>query len=313
MDLQSLILKVFSKSSEEELQQLKSWKDESQENLIAFQEIQKISDENKNLKHHRDFNTSLAYAKFKSETKTSIFPKILIGLLGLCLIAGIAYFAVNKTKTTISAPNLAIYQSDQSMVSFVLSDKSEIFLNNNSAMKELTDFSSERDVSLEGEAFFNIARDESKPFKIFLNKTDFIEVLGTSFNVINKENEIDVYVFSGKVGFHAQNRTIELNKGDRLSRIDGSYVKYRKEDPNLISWKNNKLVFKDCHLTDVIEDLSRHYNFKFSFDDNFSKSQCNLNTTFTNESLKDVLSELSKVVGLEYKQVEGSFVFLKCS
>ena len=91
--------------------------------------------------------------------------------------------------------------SDQKNIEVLLSDGSTVFLNRNSSLTYPKNFrSGTRKVSLKGEAFFDIARDEEHPFIIDAGKAK-IRVLGTSFNVIteNAENEVEVYVASGKV------------------------------------------------------------------------------------------------------------------
>ena len=91
--------------------------------------------------------------------------------------------------------------SDQKNIEALLSDGSTVFLNRNSSLTYPKNFmSGARKVSLKGEAFFDIITDEEHPFIIDAGKAK-IQVLGTSFNVIteNADNEVEVYVASGKV------------------------------------------------------------------------------------------------------------------
>ena len=109
---------------------------------------------------------------------------------------------------------------------------------------------SRKNVSLHwtGEAYFDIRADENHPFVIRLNDKDHIKVLGTSFHLINEKDAFDLIVYSGTVELHTLNRSIILEKNDRISRYEGAYVKLKNHENNALSWKSGVLRFNDTPL-----------------------------------------------------------------
>ncbi len=299
MDIQSLILNIFgSEKSKLELEQLKSWKEESEENLAAYQEMIQIQNESKNLDTYKDFDVDKAYAKFTNSKPKSSNNLLKLAII-LLLFALIGLFVKNKFTSEATTPQ-TYFIADSGVINIELQDHSKIDLNNGASLEQKSDFEgNERIVELKGEAFFDIAKDAKRPFKIELSNGRSIEVLGTSFNVFDNGENLEVTVYSGKVAFNTGKRIIVLTKGDRVSRIEGSFVKYQNDDENTLSWKSKTLVFKDAKLVDVFDDLAKHYNVEFN---GIKENNCRFTSKFTNESIDQVLAELTKIVGLKFQK-----------
>lgn len=307
MDIQSLLLLILKEDkSKEEYDKLKSWKSESKENLEMYQEYIKLAEQGVSLEDYKEFDTAKGYNRFEDSRKSNaILPKILILFLLASIIAAFFYF---KNASNTEEIKLHHYAADKEVQIIELKDKSIVNINTSSAITEITDFASTREVSLKGEAYFDISRDVERPFKVHLENENYIEVLGTTFNVINDGEKLEIYVFSGQVALHTNERKIHLSQGDRISKINGDFVKYRRPDDNYLSWKNKKIVFKEAGITTVMEDLSRHYDFDFSIDKNLLKNQnCKINSQFENETLESVFSELSKIINLKYTKKGKSY------
>ena len=153
--------------------------------------------------------------------------------------------------------------ADQKNVEVKLPDGSMVYLNRNSTLTYPKNFNnSNRKVSLEGEAFFDIARDESRPFILDAGKAT-VRVLGTSFNVItdNGDDEVEVYVSSGSVmvtsADGARSETLEPDYVGRISDKEASQA--RNTNINYISWHTNILVFEGERLEHVFTDLKRTF------------------------------------------------------
>jgi len=153
--------------------------------------------------------------------------------------------------------------ADQKNVEVMLSDGSVVYLNRNSSLTYPEHFSkSNRKVSLRGEAFFDIARDESRPFILDAGKAS-VRVLGTSFNVItdNGNSEVEVYVSSGTVLVTnldgSKSETLQHDYIGRVSEEEASQA--RNTDANYISWHTNMLVFEGERLGNVFTDLKRTF------------------------------------------------------
>jgi transmembrane sensor len=152
-----------------------------------------------------------------------------------------------------------------------LPDGSSIFLNRNSELTYRSNFGRHsRAVALEGEAFFDIAHDPSKPFTIDAGKAS-VRVVGTSFNVItnNPDSAVEVFVRTGKVMLsdNTGNKSLLLEPG-YVGTIDSKISEKKiNSNPNYLSWQTKKLDYNGQTLDVVFRDLKRVYNMDIVADD----------------------------------------------
>jgi transmembrane sensor len=160
---------------------------------------------------------------------------------------------------------------DQKNVKIELPDGSSVYLNRNSEFSYRTNFGKKgRNVTLTGEAFFEIAPDKSKPFIIDAGNAK-VRVVGTSFNVISKNNEsaVEVFVKTGIVELSGNSgkRSIALEPGYIGTMGKGKTGKTINTDPNYLSWNTGLLVYNGQTLDVVLSDLKRVYNMNIVADD----------------------------------------------
>ena len=182
-------------------------------------------------------------------------------LIVLCL--GIA--ATYIINPDIFSKKIAIASSnDQKNILVSLPDGSKIFLNRNSELTYHANFGGRgRNVTLTGEAFFEIAPDVTRPFIISAGDAK-VKVVGTSFNVITRNSEaaVEVFVKTGKV-------LLSNNSGTESLSLEPGYigtvkakasVKKLNDNPNYLSWNTGLLVYNGQKLNVVFSDLKRVYN-----------------------------------------------------
>jgi len=311
MNINKLILKSLNKTNSlEEFNTLEAWKNESKENLEFLTAMQ---EQNNNI-NYQDFDKEKAWNNINSHLEQNPTPKggfVKWGIAAaiLVLISVGSYFYTNTEKVP------EIFKSESTSQHYALIDNSEIWLNRNSEVQYLSDFQAERKVSLKGEAFFEVQANKDNPFIIELNSTDFIRVVGTSFNVINRGDDFDLTVYSGKVEFHALDRVINLTKGERIVKVNGAFAKIQNRDKNIISWKNKELIFDDVNLEKAFSRIENHYNVNIVLDKSIDISNCKLRSKYTQESISDVMSEMSKFFDMTYAQKESTISIskLKCN
>lgn len=154
-----------------------------------------------------------------------------------------------------------------------LPDSSQIWLNENTTISYNDKFET-REVKLDGEAFFQVDRQEDNPFTILSGETT-TTVLGTSFNVraYPDEEAVEVTVETGKVEFKKNSegttKAIYLEKGN-----SGMYDKAAKEVKPVVAeiinadaWKTRTLEFPNQDLSQVITTLERYYGLDINVDD----------------------------------------------
>jgi transmembrane sensor len=160
---------------------------------------------------------------------------------------------------------------DQKNVLISLPDGSKVYLNRDSKLTYRKNFGKHRrDVTLSGEAFFEIAPDASKPFIIDAGNAK-VKVVGTSFNVItnNSESAVEVFVKTGKVmvSDNSGSQTIQLDPGFVGTMNSKTSEKKVNSDLNYLSWRTNYLDYSGQKLSIVFNDLKRVYNMDIIADD----------------------------------------------
>ena len=200
-----------------------------------------------------------------------------------------------------------------------LPDGSTVWLNAGSKLSYSSDFNNEtRKLHLEGEAYFEVAKNPNIPFEVFTNNL-VITALGTSFNVNafgNKQIE-KIALNTGKVKIECLD-TIKyrctpsyLKPGDlalfsnHTRRI--SISEFNVSDP--FGWKDGRIVFHHASFDEVIDVLSRWYNVEFEITGSLNQ-EWNYSTTFENEVLENVMGSLKFTEKIEY-EINGSKVEIK--
>ncbi len=297
MNLDKILMKVLNdKASQEEYAILEEWKNASAENLEYIKILMEKS--KGSTKQYKQYDVNSGWQKVDKRTRSTQSSGY-IKWISLVLIFAMLFVGI-KIWSNKKDANPTHFASNNQQIEFQLQDATNIWLNHNSTLDRVSEFENQREVALNGEAFFDVAEDASRPFVIHLNETDFIRVLGTSFNVINEGENIDVYVKSGHVQVHVLERDIDLYAGDRISFVDGAFVKTKNNDNNILSWKEKVLVFDNTGIQEVFNELSDYFNVEFTVDAETDLSSCKLRSKFVNQNLESVMEELSTIYNLSY-------------
>lgn len=150
----------------------------------------------------------------------------------------------------------------------VLSDGTQIWINAGSKLTYPSQFgTAKREVSLEGEAFFDVAQQVQRPFIVHTGKLS-INVLGTEFNVNTFGSSFQTALVRGKVKLEAGTKSMVLLPGELGSYHDQSAGLSKKES-NLreyTAWKDKEIYFDNGRLGDIASRLEREYDLSFSFE-----------------------------------------------
>ena len=153
-----------------------------------------------------------------------------------------------------------------------LADGTKVWLNAATELRFPVNFTGDmREVYLKGEAYFQVKRDEKHPF-IVHTSMGAVEVLGTSFNVRDYEDEREVVTTleTGKVMYVSGNtrEKVTLNPGYQVLEKESSPVEVRKVDPEQYTgWREGKYVFEDVTLEDIMRTLCRWYDIDVVYAD----------------------------------------------
>lgn len=193
----------------------------------------------------------------------------------------------------------------------ILADGTKVYLNTVSSIKYPTRFNgNERIVELEGEAYFEVAKNKSKPF-IVKSDTQSIEVLGTHFNVYAYNNEpiVKTTLLEGSVAVTSKNQKAILKPGQQANVADNlNRIVIRKVDTELaIAWKNGRFKFDNADLKTVMKQLERWYGIKVEYRGDVSDVRFS-GGTFMNKNLSEVLKVL-ELSNIKFK-VEGKTIIV---
>lgn len=193
---------------------------------------------------------------------------------------------------------------------FSLSDGTIGWLNSNSSVKYNGSFSADRQVTLKGEAFFDVAKDEKRPFVVNTEEI-VVTALGTRFNIASYEDEknVEVVLEEGKLIFSDKemNKSYTMKPND-LVKYDKTHKDFSTEvvEPNkYVSWTEGKLVFRNDPVDVIARRLARWYNVDVEVNGSLT-DDIRLRATFTDENLEEVMNLLKRSLPIDYKIVNGN-------
>lgn len=187
----------------------------------------------------------------------------------------------------------------------VLPDNSEIILN---AGSEITynkeNWEKERTLNLKGEAFFKVAK--GKKFQV-ATAEGTVTVLGTQFNVENRNGYFEVTCFEGLVSVSYKGEETQLSAGDAFLAIRGKIIPADSPTASVPVWMLDESSFKSTPLTYVLDELARQFDLEVSTQ-NVNLDQL-YTGSFSNTNLNLALESISAPSNLEYT-VEGKQVLI---
>ncbi|WP_256009258.1 FecR family protein [Desertivirga xinjiangensis] len=181
---------------------------------------------------------------------------------------------VNRYSETKSVKLIEKYNPAGQRSKILLPDSSVVYLGPASCLSFPEEFNeSKRELSLEGEAFFEVRKDVKRPFTVHTGRVR-TRVLGTSFKVDSRERDVIVSVATGKVRVSVTDGTkttplAELLPGSRISFNQLSRVSIGDTVApyELVAWKEGKIFFNNTPLKSIAEQLQYWYGVKILVND----------------------------------------------
>jgi transmembrane sensor len=187
-----------------------------------------------------------------------------------------------------------------------LPDGSTVVLNEGSELRYKETFGADaREVELKGEGYFDIRHDPSKPFKVLTGSVT-TTVLGTAFNVkaYAGQKEIKVTVTRGKVQVSNRAKTLGIitpNEQISVNTENDSFSQSKVKAETALEWKSRYMILDDVSMEAAAAILSEKYNARIAFD-NAAIKNCRITATFLNgESLEQILTVVTGVIGASYE------------
>ncbi|WKN30654.1 DUF4974 domain-containing protein [Porifericola rhodea] len=259
------------------------------------------------------------YAK-KSRTAWLTYTTM-AAALALLLLFGIFFF-----KPKQDTKSVAVQHPDQSWITkenpsgiksqLQLPDGTMVWLNAESSLSfPLTFDSTQRIVKLSGEAFFDVARDQNRPFTVQSGQLS-TTALGTSFNIFcyPEEESVEVSLLTGIVEVNRRDSLVQkhlLKPGEQIIYTQREFSKSQFSYNAAIGWKEGLLVFEEENLMHIKRKLERWYGIEVELIGKPDQTW-RINGTFKNQSLERVLQRLRYTKDFDY-QISGKKVTIHFS
>ena len=144
--------------------------------------------------------------------------------------------------------------------SLELADGPRVWLNTESKLRYPVAFTGEeRRVEMDGEVYFEVAKNREKPFVVTVNGVD-IRVLGTSFNVSAYQEDVVTTLVTGKVQLKKGDEQVVLLPNQQAIWSDDKFKVKQVDARNYVLWKEGIFYFEDVDLETILDDMARWYN-----------------------------------------------------
>lgn len=195
--------------------------------------------------------------------------------------------------------------SSENISSYTLPDGSKVWLNKNSWLTYNQRFGKRtRQVALKGEGYFEVNRDERRPFIVKMQNDLDIKVLGTTFNACNYPslNKAEVILRSGsvQVSDNGRNEYVILKPNQKFTWNEGTAKISSVNAMNCCRWFEHRLVFDNVKLKDILENLSHKYQTEISLNVG-NLADKHMSMTIRDESVEDILDILTTLLPIRWR------------
>lgn len=205
---------------------------------------------------------------------------------------------------TLSTPVGGQYQ-------VTLPDGSKVWLNAATTLKYPSRFAAdERRVEIDGEAYFEVAKNDKQPFHVVLSDNSSITVLGTHFNVMsyNNEKSKEITLLEGSISVKNQNKTEKLEPGMQASITGNELTKQLGVDAQEITaWKDGQFVFHDATIESIMRQIERWYDAKVVYQGGIKQL---FNATILRSEPLSKLLHLLELNGYVHFKIENKTIYV---
>ncbi|GAB1452154.1 FecR domain-containing protein [Draconibacterium sp.] len=307
---------IAGNASQSDLIKLENWLKETPKNEAILKFIKDENNLTSVLKSFERVDKDFGWKKLEERLSTVSLRKqilkwkiaaILIFIVGIGgSFIGYLNSDSNKLESIPNTYTTVITENGQTS-KIILPDSSIVWLNSGTTLSYNNNFSvSNRNVKLNGEAYFKVTRNEVIPLIVQCDELE-VKVLGTEFNVsaFPENDDICVVLERGSIELsHVKNRfqDFELKPGEiaRFDDVNNKLVVGHVDTYQYISWKDGVLIFKDTRMKDVFTKLERWYGLEIDVE-NPEVNNLIFNATIVDENLEDIFQLIKYTCDIDYK------------
>lgn len=217
----------------------------------------------------------------------------------------------NDRENSAGSP-VTISASNGEKAEVMLADGSKVWINSGSTLTYDNSYNKkQRKLMLDGEAFFEVAKNEHCPFVVVANDME-VEALGTSFNMnaYGEDAHFSSVLLDGKIKVHVFDQEFVLNSNERVvwHKNLNLVTKDTVNAADFVQWKSGSLYFRNSSFEEIANTLSRTFNVEIKFASEALKD-VRFSGTLGNNSIKNSLDILSLTSAMRY-EMEGTTIAL---
>jgi len=312
MDYSIINKYLAGEASEAEVQEVFRWIDAAPENRQEFIQYKKIWALTSKSENNQDvaWDNNLI-AKPNNIRNLTTYSKYAAAVLVIFSLGMMLQYMVgqkiSETQTYLADTQIEVPAGQMSSV--LLPDGTKVQLNSGSKLIYSSGFNSgERTVNLEGEAFFDVAKDKDHSFLIRTKSLDF-KVYGTSFNVqaYPDDNEVNTTLVEGSLG------VLGKTGNEMVRLVPGENANFKEENEKLVvsnvdldlytSWKDGLVTFRNEKLKDIAPKIERWYNVEIVINNPKLADELYMGTIMKNKPIDQLLEVFRLTSSLNYKIV----------
>ena len=248
----------------------------------------------------------------RSRFSWKVWPQIAVACI--IIVLGLVNYRMNDKQKQLSTQNFTVLAEKGQRAFITLPDSTKVWLNSDTKISYPADYGlKERNVTLVGEAYFEVAKNPDKRF-IVEAKGMQVEALGTSFNVnaYQNDNKIIASLFSGsvRVSYDRHVAILKPHESVKVDLLNRSFSRYKDESmQNIALWRKNEITFDGESLEEITHIMSRLYNTTICIEDESLKKVCYIGT-IRNNNLENFIDIINLTTPGVYEN-KGDTVFLR--
>ncbi len=248
----------------------------------------------------------------RSRFSWKVWPQIAVACI--IIVLGLVNYRMNDKQKQLSTQNFTVLAEKGQRAFITLPDSTKVWLNSDTKISYPADYGlKERNVTLVGEAYFEVAKNPDKRF-IVEAKGMQVEALGTSFNVnaYQNDNKIIASLFSGsvRVSYDRHVAILKPHESVKVDLLNRSFSRYKDESmQNIALWRKNEITFDGESLEEITHIMSRLYNTTICIEDESLKKVCYIGT-IRNNNLENFIDIINLTTPVVYEN-KGDTVFVR--
>lgn len=306
-----LIAKILSGSAtDQERLVFEKWLKTSPEHVDIFLRLSQAWENDQREEFQVDEGLDLLDKKIDNAERKAGIPQWIKVAATLLLVAVAAFIIFSIRHQTAPVRYTTVRNDSLNFLHISLPDQSHVVLRRGSELKFAEKFdASTRRVQLTGDAFFDVTRDHLKPFIVHSGDIE-TKVLGTSFNIRQLNQLVEVSVASGKVQVTDGRASVQLRPGQRARyEVDEQLLSMGETSIALdTAWMSDHFVFSNMRLSEAVKFLEARYQVTVNFESDKLQA-CRFTGAFSHETLDHILFAIGYGTGINYK-IEGTTVTL---